>query len=110
MRAQEPMTQTIEASDARQRWSDLLNQISRKETRVIVEQSGVPVAAVISTDDLARLDHYDRERAARFKVLDDIGAAFHDTTPEEIEREVSRALAEVRAETRQERSEATPRS
>ncbi len=98
MREQEPMTQTMKSSDARQQWSDLLNRVFRKEQRVIVEKSGIPVAAVISTDDLARLDRYDRERADRFKALDEIGAAFRDVPPEEIEREVGRALAEVRAE------------
>ena len=98
MRQQEPSTQTMKASDARQQWSELLNQVFRKEKRVIVEKSGIPVAAVISTDDLARLDRYDRERDERFNVLDVIGAAFRDVPPEELEREVSQALSEVRAE------------
>jgi prevent-host-death family protein len=102
MREHEPVTQTIKASEARQQWGDLLNRVFRKERRVIVEKSGIPVAAVISTDDLARLDRYDRERTERFKALDAVGAAFRDTPPEEIEREVGKALAEVRAEARRE--------
>lgn len=106
MPEQGPMTQTVNASDARRQWSNLLTQVYRKETRVIVEESGIPVAAVISTDDLARLDRYDCERAERFTVLDEIGAAFRAVPSEEIEREVGRALAEARAEARRERPEA----
>ena len=36
MREREPMTQTMKSSDARQQWSQLLNKVFRKETRVIV--------------------------------------------------------------------------
>ena len=46
-----PLTQTIAASDARQHWSELLNKVFRKETRLIVEKSGVPVAALVSAED-----------------------------------------------------------
>ena len=39
-----------------------------------------------------------------FAVIDEIGRAFEDASPEELEREVARALAEVRAERRRERA------
>jgi hypothetical protein len=41
------------------------------------------------------------ERAERFKVLDEIRAAFKDVPADEIEREVAKAVAEVREEKRQ---------
>lgn len=104
MGKQVPMTQTIKASDARQQWSVLISEVFRKEKRVIVEEDGRPVAAVISTDDLARLDSYDRQRAERFKILDEVGTAFRDVPPEEIEREVGQALDQVRADAHQETS------
>jgi prevent-host-death family protein len=94
------MTQTINASDARQRWSELLNKVFRKETRVIVEKSGIPVAAIVSAEDLERLNRYDKERAERFKILDEIGEAFKDVPPEDLEREVTKAVALVREENR----------
>ena len=52
------------------------------------------------SEDLQRLDRLDRERAERFKVLEEFGEAFKDVPVEELEREVARALAEVRAERR----------
>jgi prevent-host-death family protein len=105
MSEQQPTTQTMKISDVKQQLNRLVNQIYRREARIIVEKSGIPVAALVSADDLRRLDRLDQERAERFKVLDEIGAAFKDVPPDELEREVSRALAEVRAERRAEQRE-----
>src|SRR5216684_1545697 len=66
MREPEPTTQTMKASQARQEWSQILNRVFRKQTRVLVEKSGIPVAAIVSADDLERLDRLDAERRARF--------------------------------------------
>ena len=98
MREREPMTQTIKSSDARQQWSQLLNKVFRKETRVIVEKSGIPVAAIISAGDLERLNQLEAQRAEHFKIIDEMRAAFADVPDEELEREVDKALTQVRAE------------
>ena len=100
MRDPEPVTQTIKASEAREQFSQLLTKVFRRETRVIVEKSGIPVAAIISVDDLQLLNRLEAERQQRFKILDEIGEAFEDVPPEEIEREVRRAIAEVREQGR----------
>lgn len=52
---EQPMIQTIKAYDARQHWSELLTTVFRRERRYVVEKSGIPVAAVVSMEDLARL-------------------------------------------------------
>lgn len=62
MAIREPATQTIDAAEATQRWSHLLETVSRGDTRVIVEEGGVPVAAIISTDDLERFRRFEAER------------------------------------------------
>jgi prevent-host-death family protein len=108
MPGREPATRTVKASEARQQWSQLLNEVFRGATRVVVEKSGIPVAAIISADDLKRFRLLEQRRAERFKVLDEIGEAFKDVPTEEIEREVAQALAEVRAERRQARNATTP--
>jgi len=95
------MTQIINVTEARQRWSQLLNQVFRSETRVVVEKSGIPVAAIISAKDLERFNRLEAQRAERFKVLDEMREAFKDVSAEDIEREVAKALAEVREERRQ---------
>ena len=96
MRERELMTQTLKASEARQKWSELLNKVSRHQTRVIVEKSGIPVAALISAEDLAHFDRLEAQRAERFKILDRIGEVFKDETPEESERLAAQAVAEAR--------------
>lgn len=100
MREQDPMTQTMKISEFKTQISSLVNRVYRKEARVVVEKSGIPVAALVSTADLARLDRLDQERAERFKVLDEMRTAFKDVPPEETERETDRITAEIRAENR----------
>jgi len=102
MKERNPMTQTMKASEARQRWSAILNKVFRGETRVLVEKSGVPVAAIISADDLERFQRLEEQRGERYRVLEEMRKAFKDQPLEEIEQEVARAIAEVRAERRDE--------
>lgn len=92
------MTQTMKASEVRQQWSQLLNKVFRNETRVLVEKSGIPVAAVISADDLERFTVMEEQRKEQFKALDNMRDAFKDVPQEELESEINKALAEVRAE------------
>ncbi len=103
MAEREPVTQVINVTEARQKWSQLLNKVFRRETRVIVEKSGIPVAAIISVQDLERFNRLEDQRRRDFAVLHEMREAFKDVPPEEIEREVAKALAEVREEMREER-------
>lgn len=104
MREREPMTtKTMKATEARQQFSQLLNQVFRRETRVLVEKSGIPVAAIISASDLERLNRLEEERERDFAVLGEIGQAFKDVPPRELEAEVGRALAAARRQLRKER-------
>src|SRR5918995_5544565 len=103
---EQPTTETMKISEVKQQLNRLVNRVYRHETRILVEKSGIPVAGIVSIDDLRRLDRLDQERAERFKVLEEFGEAFKDVPAEELEREVARALAEVRAERRAEREQA----
>lgn len=96
----DPMTQTIAASEARQQFSQLLNQVFRREKRVVIEKSGVPVAALVSADDLEQLRRFEEQRREDFAVIDRIREAFKGVPAEEVEREVARAVAEVRTQRR----------
>ena len=92
MREQHPITRTMKISTVRGQLNNLVNEVYRKETRVIVEKSGIPVAGIVSAEDLKRLDQLDQDRAARFAVIDDVRDAFADVPDEEIERETDRIL------------------
>lgn len=94
----EPAARELEISEIERRLGPLVAEVSRGKTRVIVEKAGTPVAALVSIEDLRRWTRLDRERDERFAVIDRMRAAFSDVSAEEIEREVDRAVAEVRAE------------
>ncbi|MBI2761188.1 MAG: type II toxin-antitoxin system Phd/YefM family antitoxin [Chloroflexi bacterium] len=95
-----PPTEVMAATDVRRNWATVLNQVARRKKRAIVEKNGVPVAAIISADDLEWFAHLESQRRAGFAALERIGMAFKDVPDEEIEEEVAKALAEVRAEGR----------
>lgn len=95
---------SVEVEDARERCAGLVTAVSRDEGRVPVAKDGRTVAALVSTGDLARLQRWERERAKDFEVIDRMRAAFAELPAEEIERETARALAEVRALMRAERT------
>ncbi len=101
----EPKTQTLTASAAHQVWSQLLDQISRGETRIIVERNGSPVAALISAEDFEWLTQREAERAERFKILDEIRARNLDKDPDEVERDVAE---EMRPQPRRHRTRTRP--
>jgi prevent-host-death family protein len=94
------MTQTMNVSQARQEFGQLLNKVFRRETRVIVEKSGIPVAAIISAQDLQQLQRVEAQRKRDFAILDEIRAAFKDVPDDELEREVNRAFHEARQRAR----------
>jgi prevent-host-death family protein len=90
----------MKISDVRGQFNALVNRVYRRETRVVVEKSGIPVAALVSLEDLARLKELDQAREEDFRILDEVREAFADVSPEELEREANRAVAEVRADRR----------
>ena len=94
------MTQTMKASEARQQWAQVLNKVFKGQTRVVVEKSGIPVAAVISTQDLKRLTQLEKQREDRFKALDRMREAFKNVPAEVLELEAEKAIAEVRVDTK----------
>src|SRR5215210_5173033 len=103
MREQEPMTQTMKISDVKNQLSSVVNRVYRKETRVLVEKSGIPVAALVSADDLKRLDELDALDREAWDVVASMRAPFRGEPVDEIERETERIVAENREADRQQR-------
>ena len=87
-----PNTQSMAISTVRTQLNTLVNSVYRNETRVLVEKSGIPVAAIVSPADLERLARLDREQPDPFAVIDEIRQAFAGVLDEEIERETDRIL------------------
>lgn len=104
--ARTPVTEILNITTARSQLSDLVNQVFRREARVIIEKSGIPVAAIVSAEDAARLEEYERQRGEDFAFFEDIQQKFADVPVEEHEREVARAVRQTRTRQRAARSTA----
>jgi prevent-host-death family protein len=103
----EPVTETMKISDVKNTLSSLVNKVYRKETRVLVEKAGIPVAALVSADDLNRLQQLDRAWNERTNAIERFSQAFADVPTEEAEAEVARIIAE-RRQRREEEAERQP--
>ena len=57
----------------------------------------------MSIEDMRALAQFDEVRAERLRLLELMREPFRDVSPEEIERETAKAVAEVRAEMKAER-------
>ena len=97
MREQEPMIQTMKISDVKNTLSSLVNKVYRKETRILVEKAGIPVAALVSADDLRRLNQLDSQWNQTTRALERLSAAFADVPVEELEAKIDQIIAEDRA-------------
>ena len=92
--------ETMPASQARREWAQLLNRVQRDGAPVLIEKNGVPVAALISPHKLDFLLSEIEKRERTFAILHEVQAAFAHIPDDELEREIEKAIAEVRAENR----------
>jgi hypothetical protein len=77
-----------------------IRQVHNTKLRILVEERAVPVTALISADDLARIAELERERESRFAVIERSRAAFSDVSADEIEAKTDRIIAGLRAQDR----------
>lgn len=89
-------------SDARAKLTSVVNDVYRGDTRIVVEKSGIPVAAFVSPADLAKLEELDRDRSRFFELMNQMQAAFSDVSEEELIEQATLSIADVREEMRAE--------
>lgn len=103
MRSRPPCTETMKISEVKQQLNSLVNRVYREETRILVEKSGIPVAGLVSVEDLRRLDQLDREWEEGTRAIERFSRAFADVPTDEAEAEVARIIAELRQQRAAER-------
>jgi prevent-host-death family protein len=91
-------TETMSVSDARRHFSAALDRVRENDVRIVVEKSGIPVGAFVSMDDVRRLEEVDREWAEIEDVFRRTQAGFQGASPEALEREIEKAIAEVESD------------
>jgi prevent-host-death family protein len=87
------VTIVMGAREARQRFADLIGRVGYGKEVALVERSGKPMMALIPIELYEQLV---AEREARFQVLDRIRVRLPDLPEEEIESDVTQAIAELR--------------
>ncbi len=64
------MEKTVSVAEAKNRFSDLLNRVIYRHERIVVSKRGKPVGAIVSSEDLKRLESMeDLERVKRVRAL-----------------------------------------
>ena len=89
------MRREVSAMEARQRLGELLDQVFYKEDQFVIKRGRKPMAAVIP---MRAYEQFLRQRDEDFAVLDRIWSETADVSEEEADREIERAIADVRAE------------
>ncbi|MBX3069042.1 MAG: type II toxin-antitoxin system Phd/YefM family antitoxin [Thermomicrobiales bacterium] len=98
--------ETISFDDAQQSFDTILEELRAQNKRIVVERNGTPVAIIAPFEDLMRLRRSDEIRASRAELIENFSRPFKNVDPDELQREIDRAVEEVRAEMRAEREEA----
>lgn len=110
MPEREPITKTMKFTEARQQLSQVVNQVFRGETRVLMEKNGIPVVAIISARDLEQLRLAEAQRDQHFTALGESWRAFEGVPAAEVEPHVAKAVAAARRKIRSERRQAASTS
>lgn len=84
---------TMNAFEARQRFGQLLEEVYYKRDRVLIKRGKKPMAVVIPTEEY---EAYLRQRRQDFKVFDEIWEKNKAYPAKEVERDVAKAIGEVR--------------
>lgn len=77
-----------------------IDKVSRRESRILVEENGEPVAVIVSLTDYRAIQSADRKREEAIARLDRISLGFSDLSDEEIDLEIESAIKEVEDERR----------
>jgi prevent-host-death family protein len=93
-------TETMSVSDARKHFSETLNRVRETDARIVVEKSGIPVAAVVPLSVLEDAEDKELKRQEAIEALRQAQSGFADVSDEEAEREIAKALDEIRQERR----------
>lgn len=106
LKAKSTEPEVMKISDVKQQLSSVVDHVYKDGARVLIEKSGIPVAAVVSIDDLRWIRERQARRDASYQAMLEISKAFEDVPLDELERQVDLAVAEVRAEKRRKRAAA----
>lgn len=87
------MIKKISAMKARKQLGQIMNEVSLRLDQYIVERGGKPIVAIIPVQQFQK---WAEKRNEFFEAVDSIRKASKGASPEKIEREIARAVQDVR--------------
>lgn len=91
------MTQTISISQARNNFSEIINQVFYQGKQFLVKKMGRPMAVLIRVEDLLRLtEQAEKAREKRFKDLFLIAEKNKDIPFSQVKKDINEALVGLR--------------
>ncbi len=93
------MKKTVSAMEARRRFGELLEDVSRGDA-VVIERAGKPMGVLVAPDQYRIIE---QAREPLFKIFDEARARTKGISAEEAERLATEAVRSVRAERRAKR-------
>jgi prevent-host-death family protein len=90
------MKRTISAMEARKRFGELLEDVSRGD-EVVIERAGKPMGVVVP---ISRYDALERRREAFFATMAENAEKNRGAPDDELSREIKEAIREARDELR----------
>lgn len=95
-----PALESMNVSEARKQFSELINRVHRDEALIVVEKSGIPVAGIVPMSVVEAAREKQAERQEFLDFLQRPRSGFDGVAEDEMEREVEFALEEIRQERR----------
>lgn len=99
------MTTRMSAADVRNRFSDVVNRAYYQGEPTVIERQGKPMAVVINAEQYERFQEHQKQEL--FKTIRAIQERNNAADPDEVYRDVTAAVEEVRQEMYDERARAT---
>lgn len=93
------ITKRISAKEARDNFSELLGTVYFGKEPIIVEKQGTPYAVVINPQEYQKFEVYKKAAKKRFfEIVDEIQEANKDKSFDEVYKDVTEIVEEVRRE------------
>jgi|GEM_PF-1802891 len=90
-------TETMNVSESRKQYSELLNRVHQGEAQIIIEKNGIPLAAIVPLSVVRDAEMTERRRQNVREAFEATRKAMRGIPPDEIEREIEKALAEAKS-------------
>jgi prevent-host-death family protein len=87
------MTKTTTAIKARRNLGQLLEEVFYRGDEFVIERAGKPMAVLIPIQEFER---WQKQREKDFALFDEVRAKAKKAKPEEVEKEVTKALTKIR--------------